>query len=53
MAHKDRVRTDHIHLVLPEYLMKFIEALADKHKTSRSHEIEVAVLLRYLNHGGS
>jgi len=29
--------------------MEYIEKLADKHQTSRSHEIEVAVLLRYLN----
>lgn len=46
---KDRVRTDHIHIVIPQYLMQYIEELANKHQTSRSHEIIVSVLLRYLN----
>ena len=51
-VYRRRSQSSHLHLVLPSYLMEYIEKLARAHKTSRSYEIGVCVLLRYLNDEG-
>jgi len=40
---------DHMHLVIPRYLGDWIEKLVEKHHTSRSYEVSVCILMRYLN----
>ena len=51
-VYRRRRQSSHLHLVLPSYLMEYIEKVARAHKTSRSYEIGVCVLLRYLNDEG-
>jgi hypothetical protein len=46
--YRARARSEHLHIVLPSYLMDFIEELAKKHHTSRAHEIMICVLIRYM-----
>jgi len=49
--YKKITRRSQIHISLPKYLMDFIEKISFKHGTARSYEIEMCVLLAYLNRG--
>ena len=49
--YKKITRRTQIHISLPKYLMEHIEEISFHHGTSRSYEIEMCVLLSYLNRG--
>ena len=51
MSYKKITCRRQIHISLPKYLMDFIEKISFKHGTSRSYEIEMCILLGYLNRG--
>jgi hypothetical protein len=49
MTFKKRIRQEHHHIVLPRYLSDYIIELAEKHKTSVSHEIASCILFKMFN----